>query len=79
MRVADFEFHLPEELIAQHPPAARDASRLLVLQRDSATIEHKTFRDVLEIFQRGDLLVLNNSRVIPARLRALNPKTGGAF
>lgn len=79
MRVADFEFHLPEELIAQHPARARDASRLLVLHRGDARVEHKTFRDVLEIFQRGDVLVLNDSRVIPARLRAMNPKTGGAF
>lgn len=79
MRVADFEFHLPEELIAQHPAAARDVSRLLVLHRDNSQLEHKTFRGVLEIFQRGDVLVLNNSRVIPARLRAVNPKTGGAF
>jgi S-adenosylmethionine:tRNA ribosyltransferase-isomerase len=79
VRVADFEFHLPEELIAQHPAPTRDASRLLVLHRESARVEHKKFRDVLEIFQRGDVLVLNNSRVIPARLRAVNPITNGAF
>ena len=79
MRVADFEFQLPEELIAQHPAPTRDASRLLVLHRESARVEHKKFRDVLEIFQRGDVLVLNNSRVIPARLRAVNPITNGAF
>jgi S-adenosylmethionine:tRNA ribosyltransferase-isomerase len=79
VRVADFEFHLPEELIAQHPAHARDASRLLVLHRATSRIEHKKFRDVLEIFQRGDLLVLNDSRVIPARLRAINAKTNGAF
>ncbi len=79
MRVADFEFHLPEELIAQHPAPTRDASRLLVLHRENARVEHKTFRDVLEFFQRGDVLVLNNSRVIPARLRAVNPMTNGAF
>jgi S-adenosylmethionine:tRNA ribosyltransferase-isomerase len=79
VRVADFEFYLPGELIAQHPTAARDASRLLVMRRDQTRLEHKTFRDILEIFQRGDVLVLNNSRVFPARLHAVNPKTGGSF
>ncbi len=79
MRVADFEFHLPEELIAQQPAPARDASRLLVLHRENARMEHKSFRDVLEIFRRGDVLVLNDSRVIPARLRGVNVQTGGAF
>ena len=79
MRVADFEFYLPEELIAQHPAPTRDASRLLVLHRESARVEHRKFRDVLEIFQRGDVLVLNNSRVIPARLRAVNPITNGTL
>ena len=79
MRVADFEFQLPDNLIAQHPAPARDTSRLLVLHRESAHMEHKTFRDVLEMFQPGDVLVLNNSRVIPARLRAVNPITNGAF
>lgn len=79
MRATDFEFYLPEELIAQQPAATRDGSRLLVLRRDRTLLEHKTFRDILEIFQRGDVLVLNNSRVIPARLHAVNPMTGGAF
>ena len=79
MRVADFEFHLPEELIAQQPAPTRDASRLLVLLRENARVEHKKFRDVLEIFQRGEVLVLNDSRVIPARLRGVNSITSGAF
>jgi S-adenosylmethionine:tRNA ribosyltransferase-isomerase len=79
VRVADFEFYLPEELIAQHPTITRDASRLLVMRRGQTRLEHKTFRDVREIFRRGDVLVLNNSRVIPARLHAVNQKTGGAF
>ena len=79
MRVTDFDFSLPEELIAQQPAPARDASRLLVLHRRDTRTEQKTFRDLLNYFQRGDLLVLNNSRVIPARLRAVNPKTGGAL
>ena len=79
MRTADFDFHLPPELIAQFPTAQRDESRLLVVHRDTGTLEHKTFRDVLDYFRAGDVLVLNNSRVIPARLRGTNVKTGGAF
>ena len=79
MRTSDFDFHLPQELIAQLPAAKRDDSRLLVLHRDTASIGHETFRDVLNYFRAGDVLVLNNSRVIPARLRGNNSKTGGAF
>ncbi len=79
MRAVDFDFQLPEELIAQHPAPARDASRLLVLHRPTPRLEHKTFRDLLNYLQSGDVLVLNNSRVIPARLRAMNPKSGGTF
>ena len=77
MRTADFNFDLPPELIAQSPAPTRDTSRLLVLHRDSGRIEHRTFRDLLEFLRAGDVLVFNNSRVIPARLRAGNPKTGG--
>ncbi len=79
MRTADFNFDLPPELIAQTPASTRDASRLLVLHRDSAKIEHRAFRDLLEFLRAGDVLIFNNSRVIPARLRANNAKTGGQF
>ncbi len=79
MQTADFSFELPPELIAQHPAAQRDQSRLLVLHRNTGQLEHKTFRDVLDFVRAGDVLVLNNSRVIPARLRGTNLKTGGAF
>lgn len=79
MRTADFDFELPPELIAQTPTSKRDASRLLVLHRDSGKIEHRRFPDVLEFLRAGDVLVLNNSRVIPARLRGINAKTGGKF
>src|SRR5579859_3978652 len=79
MQTADFDFQLPPELIAQTPASKRDASRLLVLHRGSGKIEHRGFRDVIEFLRAGDVLVLNNSRVIPARLRGLNAKTGGAF
>ncbi len=79
MRTADFDFALPPELIAQQPAPKRDASRLLVLQRADGRIEHRRFRDLLEFLRAGDVLVLNNSRVIPARLRGTNAKSGGKF
>ena len=79
MRTADFDFELPPELIAQHPAPKRDASRLLVLHRGENRIEHRRFPDLLEFLRGGDVLVLNNSRVIPARLRGVNAKTGGKF
>ncbi|HWD93844.1 MAG TPA: tRNA preQ1(34) S-adenosylmethionine ribosyltransferase-isomerase QueA [Verrucomicrobiae bacterium] len=79
MQTADFNFELPPELIAQSPAPARDASRLLVLHRDSGGIEHRRFREVLEFFRPGDVLVFNNSRVIPARLRGRNAASGGQF
>ncbi|MEI2725427.1 MAG: tRNA preQ1(34) S-adenosylmethionine ribosyltransferase-isomerase QueA [Verrucomicrobiota bacterium] len=79
MRTADFDFLLPPELIAQQPAIQRDHSRLLVLHRTSGTVEHRQFREVLEFFRAGDVLVLNNSRVIRARLRGTNAQTGGTF
>jgi S-adenosylmethionine:tRNA ribosyltransferase-isomerase len=79
MRTADFDFELPPQLIAQAPAPQRDQSRLLALHRLSGQIEHRRFRNLLEYLQPGDLLVLNNSRVIPARLRGVNAHTGGQF
>jgi S-adenosylmethionine:tRNA ribosyltransferase-isomerase len=79
MRTADFDFQLPPELIAQQPAPRRDASRLLVLHRADNRIEHRRFPDLLEFLQPGDVLVLNNSRVIPARLRGVNASSGGKF
>jgi S-adenosylmethionine:tRNA ribosyltransferase-isomerase len=79
MRTADFDFELPPELIAQTPAPERDQSRLLVLHRGSGQVEHRRFRDVLEYLHPGDVVALNNSRVIPARLRGTNAKTGGQF
>jgi len=79
MRTADFHFDLPPELIAQYPAAQRDGSRLMVLHRKNGRIEHRHFPDLLNFLQAGDVLVLNNSRVIPARLRGLNARTGGRF
>ena len=79
MRTADFHFDLPPELIAQHPAARRDGSRLLIMDRKSGKIQHRRFPDLLEFLKPGDVLVLNNSRVIPARLHGANEKTGGKF
>jgi S-adenosylmethionine:tRNA ribosyltransferase-isomerase len=79
MRTADFDFELPPELIAQAPAPQRDQSRLLVLHRDSGQVEHRRFRDLLDYLHPGDLLVLNDSRVIPARLRGVNAHTEGQF
>jgi S-adenosylmethionine:tRNA ribosyltransferase-isomerase len=79
MLTSDFDFELPPELIAQEPASRRDDSRLLVLNRASGNIEHRRFRNVIESLRPGEVLVLNNSRVIPARLRACNARTGGKF
>jgi len=76
MRVDDFDYQLPEELIAQVPLTDRDASRLMVLTRSEHLVEHKHFRDLPEYLRPGDVLVLNDTRVIPARLAATRP-TGG--
>ena len=77
MKTSDFDYHLPVELIAQTPVEPRDASRLLVIHRDVGHIEHRTFRDIAEYLQPGDLLVLNQTRVIPARLFGRKADTGG--
>ena len=79
MRTADFDYELPSELIAQAPPPQRDQSRLLVLHRGSSQVQHRLFRDLPEYLRPGDLLVLNNSRVIPARLRGVDAHTEGQF
>ncbi len=79
MRTADFDYELPVQLIAQQPAAERDQSRLLVLERSSGQIAHWEFRDLAALLQAGDLLVLNDARVIPARLRGVNARTGGQF
>jgi S-adenosylmethionine:tRNA ribosyltransferase-isomerase len=79
VRTDGFDYELPPELIAQTPAPRRDASRLLVLTRSSGEVVHRAFGDFLEYLQPGDVLVLNNSRVIPARLWAENPATGTRF
>ncbi len=77
MRVADFDYHLPEELIAQTPIEPRDASRLLILPRESGEIEHRHFREIGAYLRPGDLLVANESKVLPARLYGQKLDSGG--
>lgn len=81
MNLSDFSFTLPEELIAQEPIIERSDSRLLVLKREQKSIEHKIFKDIVDYLEEGDCLVLNNTRVIPARLigEKLNTKSKMEF
>ncbi len=77
MNVKDFDFYLPEELIAQHPLEKRDTSRLMVLDKETGEIFHKNFYDIIDYLNEGDTLVLNNTRVMPARLIGEKEGTGG--
>lgn len=76
MKIEDFDFDLPEELIAQTPLKNRSASRLLVLDRNKEGVEHKTFTDIKEYLKAGDCLVLNDTKVLPARLYGIKKDTG---
>ena len=76
MKVSDFNYDLPQELIAQVPIKNRDESRLMVLDRKSKTIDHKIFKDILDYLKPGDCLVRNNTKVIPARLYGIKEETG---
>lgn len=76
MNVSDFNYHLPEELIAQVPLEQRDESRLMILDKQNKKIEHKTFKDILDFLKPGDCLVRNNTKVIPARLYGVKEETG---
>ena len=78
MMTRDFDFDLPDELIAQEPPAERGDSRLLVLHRDTGQVEHTVFSRLADFLRRGDLLVLNNTKVFPARLLGHRLPGGGA-
>lgn len=77
MKTSDFDYYLPPELIAQTPIEPRDRSRLLVLNRKDSSIEHRHFADVVDYLRDGDVLVLNNTRVIPARLTGIKADSGG--
>ena len=76
MKVSDFNYNLPKELIAQVPIKNRDQSRLMVLDRKNKIIEHKIFKDIIDYLQPGDCLVRNNTKVIPARLYGIKEETG---
>ncbi len=76
MNISEFDYDLPPELIAQHPADKRDESRLLVVHRDTDTVEHRHFYDILDYLEPGDCLVMNNSKVIPARLFGVKEQTG---
>lgn len=76
MRIDEFDYHLPEELIAQRPSEQRDICRLMVMDRSKGTVEHRHFYDILEYLKPGDCLVLNNSKVLPARLFGEKEGTG---
>jgi len=78
MLTRDLDYDLPQELIAQTPIEPRDAARLLIVRRDTGQLAHHVFRDIGEFLRPGDLLIANESRVIPARLRARKAGTGGA-
>lgn len=91
MKLSDFDYNLPKELIAQYPLKERDKARLLVLHRKKGIIEHRIFKDISEYFNKGDLMVINDTRVLPSRIKGqrltggkvevllLNPKQDSAF
>lgn len=79
MKLEEFDFYLPDELIAQTPLLKRDTSKLLSIDRNNNTYEHRVFSDIIEYFNPGDTLVLNNTRVMPARLYGQKKDTGAAI
>ena len=76
MKLSKFKFNLPEELIALHPTKNRDESRLMVVNKSTGKIDHKEFKDVMDYFNDGDVMVFNDTKVFPARLRGNKEKTG---
>ena len=76
MKLSEFDFELPEELIANYPSENRDDARLMVIHRETGKIEHKLFKDVIDYFSEGDVMIMNNTRVFPARMYGNKEKTG---
>lgn len=76
MKLSEFNFHLPEELIAEFPSENRDEARLMVIHRETGKIEHKLFKDLINYFSEGDVMIMNNTRVFPARMYGNKEKTG---
>ena len=79
MTTDDFDYYLPEELIAQTPLKKRDSSRLMVMNRTTGEVEHKVFSDILDYLKKGDVLVLNDTKVLPARLIGVKEETGAVI
>ena len=79
MNVKDFDYELPKELIAQDPLSDRSASRLLLLDRETGNIRHRVFKEIVGELQNGDCLVINNTKVIPARLFGVKEETGAVI
>ena len=76
MKLSHFQFNLPAELLAEYPAENRDEARLMVVNRKTKTIEHKTFKDIIDYFDDGDVMILNNTKVFPARMYGNKEKTG---
>ncbi len=76
MKLSDFSFDLPEELIAEYPSEHRDEAKMMVINREKGTIEHKLFKDIINYFSEGDVMIMNNTKVFPARMYGNKEKTG---
>ena len=76
MKLSDFSFDLPEELVAEYPSDNRDEAKMMVLHRETGKIEHKLFKDIINYFTEGDVMIMNNTRVFPARMYGNNENTG---
>ena len=76
MKLSEFNFDLPEELIANYPSDNRDEAKLMVIHRDTGKIEHKLFKDLINYFEEDDVMIMNNTRVFPARMYGNKEKTG---
>ena len=79
MKLSQFKFEVPQDLVAQYPLDNRDESRMMVVHKDTGEIEHKHFRDIIDYFDEGDVMVMNNTRVFPARLYGNKEKTGAVI
>ncbi len=76
MKLSEFMFDLPDELIAEYPSENRDEAKLMVLHRKTGQIEHRLFKDIMDYFDEGDVMIMNNTRVFPARMYGNKEKTG---
>src|SRR4029079_11176764 len=76
MKLSQFKLHVPDSLIATHPAKTRDESRMMVIDRKTGKIEHKIFKDIINYFDDGDTMILNDTKVFPARLYGNKEKTG---